>query len=94
MRSLQGLLTDLDEKRERDRHAGTYFRPRDITGVYDDATEQRVRTYQPLRDISPDEYGRVLPPTWDALLDDAWKLTTSECAGGGPGSTRGAATCR
>ena len=74
VRSLQSLLTDLDEKREADGHAGPYFRPRDITGVYDDATEQRVRTYQPLRDISPDEYGRVLPPTWDALLDDACKL--------------------
>ncbi len=74
VRSLQSLLSDLDAKHVAAGRTGTYFRPRDITGVYDEPTQQRIRTYQPLRDISPTEYGRVLAPTWNALLDDACKL--------------------
>ena len=74
VRSLQNLLVDLDDEREDAGRPGPYFERRDITGIYDETTEQRIRAYQPQRDISPAEYGSVLAPTWSALVDDTCKL--------------------
>lgn len=74
VRSLQRLLTDLDDHREAGGQPGPYFQPRDISGVYDETTEQRIRAFQPTRDISPPEYGSVLAPTWRALVDDTCRL--------------------
>ena len=53
VRSLQSLLSDLDAKHVAAGRAGTYVRPRDITGVYDETTQQRIRTYQPLARHQP-----------------------------------------
>lgn len=69
VRSLQGLLVDLDDDREERGEPGPYFEARDVTGRYDEATEQRVRQLQEDNDISPTEYGSVLTPTWRALTE-------------------------
>lgn len=70
VRSLQGLLVDLDDVREEQGQPGPYFEPRDVTGRYDEATEQRIRALQEQSDISPSEYGSVLAPTWRELTEN------------------------
>jgi hypothetical protein len=76
IRSLQGLLVGLDDQRELDGDPPLppYFNARDISGVYDETTEQRIAAYQPRRDIEPSEYGEVRFATWKALVDDACPL--------------------
>jgi hypothetical protein len=74
VRSLQGMLVDLDRQREADGDPPPYFRPNDVTGVYDDTTLNRIERYQPERDIAPVETGEVRFDTWRALTDDACRL--------------------
>lgn len=69
VRSLQGLLVDLDDDREERGEPGPYFEPRDVTGRYDESTAQRIRALQEENDISPTEYGSVLTPTWRVLTE-------------------------
>jgi hypothetical protein len=74
VRSLQGMLIDLDNQREEDGDPPPYFTNSGVTGVYDDTTQARIEAYQPERDIEVGEYGSVLTATWRALTDDTCKL--------------------
>jgi hypothetical protein len=74
VRSLQGMLVDLDRRRRADGDPPPYFPAAGVTGVYDRATADRIRAYQPQRDIAEEEYGEVRADTWRALTDDTCQL--------------------
>lgn len=74
VRAMQRMLIDLDWQRKLDGEPPPYLRPGQVTGVYDDRTEARIRAYQPERDIAETEYGSVRSATWRALTGDACGL--------------------
>lgn len=64
VRSLQGTLVDLDAARGR----GGGFGPGDVTGTFDEATEERVRALQAASGLAPPT-GILDAGTWEALTD-------------------------
>ncbi|WP_309649946.1 peptidoglycan-binding domain-containing protein [Nocardioides sp.] len=64
VRSLQNTLIDIDVAAGREDR----FRPENVTGIFDEATEQRVKDFQEVRDIVPPT-GVVDAETWGALTD-------------------------
>lgn len=67
VRTLQNTLVDLDESTGRGDADGGFLQ-REVTGLLDAATEQRVRDFQQVRDIVPPT-GVVDTETWSALTD-------------------------
>lgn len=64
VRSLQNTLVDIDAAAGRE----DGFRDRDVTGIFDATTEQRIEDFQEVRDIVPPT-GIVDAETWGALTD-------------------------
>lgn len=74
VRSLQSMLVDLDRERQAEGEPPPYFRPADVSGVYDETTRDRIEAYQAESDIAVSEYGEVRLPTWRSFTDEVCKL--------------------
>lgn len=74
VRSLQSMLVDLDDQREADGEDGPFFKVSDVTGIYDENTQQRIEAYQAEGVFEASEHGSVLFDTWRAITDETCRL--------------------
>lgn len=74
VRSLQSMLIDLDDQREADGEDGPFFKVSDVTGLYDETTQQRIEAYQAEGVFEASENGSVLFDTWRAITDETCRL--------------------